>query len=925
MSDNTTEIIIDLEKDNLPDNVSINEMVQIEARNRLDSILKKYTTWIDAQETKNKMFGVRNVIFINGARGSGKSTFLKTMLRELCHSETPSLSLKNHRFAELGYIDPTLAETGEHIMLSILVKMEELVRNNTKYPACGYDDNIRKYEDWRQCLKSLTRGLSLLSPSGLQPAKDPYGHLDEYIEFNERLSNVQGSLELKDYLADLVKRTLEIIKKDTLVLAFDDVDINFSRGWDVLELIRRYMDIPNLLILITGDLQLYIQLIRNKQFDNFGESLLRNDEERKDERMRLVDHLEQQYLMKLFPIPQRITLKSMYELSKNYPIKITSRADNNPLDVRKYVADMLIKGFSLRASDTGDGGMTKDVAQYVDALLKVPTRTLLQIITDYAHYSTAKNTSTNDNNLPNALAASLRKAMTSSLYKNTIDINALEDNNFSVLIEAVFDFTLRDGDLDTGFYLRPLSSDDTLKDISLVLSAEIASNCYHDPAKVFRYMLQGLGSVSLYNAASGTHSGDAARDSFKNTFKEYFAIGRNETSRHWALRAPSVLLENSLKTNSALGVGIGTMRVNQKKSKRCPDGKDTWNSLLKKIESKCERETKNQALQNSVCTAAELAYYSLKSMESFMFSSSNAQIISVFNMFSVIERLLDILANNPKDWDEDIKKISHTIMSGNTVSVPLWVNAQGVEDGEVETGDTSNENENDVSMSSVEILIKQWLKKIEANKLNDRVEPSALLIGKIWTRMYYTQSAIREESRSLNPFDYIRMNIIAILNAILCEESSFHKSSVNHSIPNRIQKNPVTQPNEFDINLTNILGDNFETINTDASYNAFPLFTMVVTCPLIWPFIDNLNVPSTDPKNKKNAPSKNFPTNLKKFIIKWTEEKSTIDAVLNINNATPQTYELLQGMKKIWVSGETATKPTVESAAQSDQKSGEGK
>lgn len=67
---------------------------------------------------------------------------------------------------------------------------------------------------------------------------------------------------------------------------------------------------------MTGDLRLYSQLIRGKQYRNYDELLLREErsEEEKANRSIMVNNLEQQYLIKLLPVHRQINLTSLYQL-----------------------------------------------------------------------------------------------------------------------------------------------------------------------------------------------------------------------------------------------------------------------------------------------------------------------------------------------------------------------------------------------------------------------------------------------------------------------------------------------------------------------------------------------------------------------------------------------------------------------------------
>ncbi|MDQ9533230.1 hypothetical protein RF073_20100, partial [Serratia marcescens] len=65
--------------------------------------------------------------------------------------------------------------------------------------------------------------------------------------------------------------------KKAFVLAFDDVDTNFQHGRTILETMRKYLTSPQLVLLISGDLDLYGRLVRRNIYDTFGKNVMEYD------------------------------------------------------------------------------------------------------------------------------------------------------------------------------------------------------------------------------------------------------------------------------------------------------------------------------------------------------------------------------------------------------------------------------------------------------------------------------------------------------------------------------------------------------------------------------------------------------------------------------------------------------------------------
>ncbi len=73
-------------------------------------------------------------------------------------------------------------------------------------------------------------------------------------------------------------------------------------------------DTPRLVVLVTGDIELYSLMVRDHFYDSLGDAKHEQAKERADQRHKMVDHLEDQYLLKLFPMHRRLQLRPLWNL-----------------------------------------------------------------------------------------------------------------------------------------------------------------------------------------------------------------------------------------------------------------------------------------------------------------------------------------------------------------------------------------------------------------------------------------------------------------------------------------------------------------------------------------------------------------------------------------------------------------------------------
>lgn len=282
------------------------DILQTDALKRLDGLIgeqlegippKRYS---DFNETSLSYPRTHNAILVQGGRGSGKTTFLLNALQRLNERKDADIVSVASELHVLPMIDPTLIETKENIVIVILSMIEAAIEHLS-------DDN-GQMEKARQ---ALSEGLGLLDGIG---SSSVYG--SEWEDANWVMSRglhkaKKGRLfELK--FGVYLETALKMLNKKAFVLAFDDVDTNFTHGHTILETIRKYLTSPRLVLLLSGDLDLYGRLLRRNIYSTFGKQVLKYDPDiiggDKQNLSHAVLELEEQYLLKIVPPQNRIAM-----------------------------------------------------------------------------------------------------------------------------------------------------------------------------------------------------------------------------------------------------------------------------------------------------------------------------------------------------------------------------------------------------------------------------------------------------------------------------------------------------------------------------------------------------------------------------------------------------------------------------------------
>ena len=362
-------IVIDLDTSDANNAIQHSELIQTKNYEKLKKKVTDDVRFASAGKDEDKQNSL--TYFIDGTRGAGKSTFLRAAYNALTIKSPTS---QDATLGKLALIDPSKIEAAEIILLPILRELKQQVDD----ASCRNPSDEALHQTFRERFERLAGGLSLFSAS-----HDPLQDVDPDIFLDWGIERAGHSSGLRKNLHQVIEAACALLKVEALVLGFDDADTNAKKGREVLECIRKYLDTPKLIVLVTGDMELYSHLVRDHCFDSLGERLHRMDSARNSHRERMVDHMEEQYLLKLFPVARRLQLKPLWNLLKaeqadnQAPVFLLKcSAWNNPHPLEVVLEQILKAGLRLKANT--------DFALFREYLLKLPLRSVLQVFAQCA-------------------------------------------------------------------------------------------------------------------------------------------------------------------------------------------------------------------------------------------------------------------------------------------------------------------------------------------------------------------------------------------------------------------------------------------------------------------------------------------------------------------------------------------------------------
>lgn len=807
LTDGTNEntVLIDLDHGDSNRPLRLDELIQKASYDKLENqILSDLTTAQPLCEEGPDGYPAGNgfAYFIDGTRGAGKSTFLQSIVKAL----PEALERHRKRVIKLAYIDPSRVEDTEIVLLLILKALKKEIDNASRHHSLVDDAATSSF---RKHFKDLAGGLSLFVPDH-HPLKD----LDPELFLDWGLERAGHSADLRKNLHLVIECACAILKVDALVLAFDDAEINGKHANDVLECVRKYLDTPRLLVFVTGDIELYALQLRGRfRNDIRGVSPNYEDKEREKQRSRMIDHLEDQYLLKLFPIRRRVHLRPIWNLldqarlerrsiSVEYRLTHHGWKEDRPLE--EFV-DELIK-YGLRI------GNNRDIALYKQFLLKQPLRSVLQTLTRCVDLLPIKDPYV-ISPITEALRESLRAVALGALYKRGVDVDGIVADELSALTEAVFDISVLEGDFDTSAYLRPQSNDLSIRNSTAALSADVLSFCNGKPAAVLQYMFTAAGSVALFGQVltreerkTGTRTAEQEKSELLQQFKQYMGIGRNDSASNWARHATALLSPNKAKRKGAQ-VDFGVFALHRRSTKSSTAAQRTFSEVINR-----------QIADGSPLPAIALSLIDTSGTTGRTFSS-------IYNVLGLIERLMSF---QESEWTTSgISDFLHKNYPPLSISQPEWEDRPtSLEDAEVDKDNTSLDSDYDslTHLFDLSEKIVTWLR--HTRRLRRRIGLPAVVIGKIWTRLYFSLEKVSDNQRSkAKAATMMELFALCAINAFFVEESehylSYHSDEQEKFILDRT--NPLASPKA--------LSSKF--LKSYVHRENLPLTAIVATCPLI--------------------------------------------------------------------------------------------
>ena len=290
-----------------------------------------------------------NRILFHGQRGSGKTSVTMSVARSL-----EGHSLCGCKFKVLPIINPGYFDDDTNILKTIISNMFEMAKCIIKKE--NNDSQRNEHEELLKQFEEVYRLLGCIE----SPNKDKHTL--------ETLNEISKASGMRESLQKLINQFVKILpcKAKYLVLVIDDVDMSVAYAATMLEQINKFLELDNLLILISANLgQLHNEM--REHYSKAFEKTLRD----KNQALSIdVEDLASKYLLKLFPTSRRINVeRPVSQLLQTELIINDGKRD----DLQKVVLSLIWEKTRLLY-------IPKDVTNTLHPIIPTNLRELAQLI-----------------------------------------------------------------------------------------------------------------------------------------------------------------------------------------------------------------------------------------------------------------------------------------------------------------------------------------------------------------------------------------------------------------------------------------------------------------------------------------------------------------------------------------------------------------
>lgn len=274
-----------------------------------------------------------NIIAFCGDRGEGKTSLLSSVKSILADEDVRKnaveelhieISPKCKSIKALELLDPLFFDQNHNLIELLLGQMiAEIIKIEQDRDIENYvlldkrNDLLKKFESAKRRLKILSKN----------------NKHEEYDEL-ENLDDLAASVKLREELDSLFQDYAKYFKADKLIISLDDIDLNMTEGFQMVEQIRKYLSgLHSCILLIALKVDQMERLVMSSMREHLQPII--TDE--------VIKEMARKYVVKLLPLGNRVQLPSGFDIAEKELVISDNGQETKPLVVKEFVVHLIFQ------------------------------------------------------------------------------------------------------------------------------------------------------------------------------------------------------------------------------------------------------------------------------------------------------------------------------------------------------------------------------------------------------------------------------------------------------------------------------------------------------------------------------------------------------------------------------------------------------
>ncbi len=268
-----------------------------------------------------------NIISFVGERGSGKTSAMKSFVKMIRSLTTGSVNDKTKEIIKIrmdrnfyitDLIDPSMFSKNDSITEIIVAELFKTFK-------LSLNDNIEMSDRQQllKCFEKVFNDLRVLNKEKSKIFEDNFDNIDI-------LLNLSSAIALRNNLYELINKFLKMKSCDFVIIQIDDLDMNISAGAKMLEDLRKYLNLPNVIIVMAAKYPQLFEVVKQENI-NYMDALYKYTKDIEGEREAFTEEINnktEKYMEKLIPVSRRIYLPEVIINNTNISIRLDNDIDD---------------------------------------------------------------------------------------------------------------------------------------------------------------------------------------------------------------------------------------------------------------------------------------------------------------------------------------------------------------------------------------------------------------------------------------------------------------------------------------------------------------------------------------------------------------------------------------------------------------------